>query len=89
MAAQLALIDTMGRAVNAGAHVPFNSVRLATFGMADRPATDDEVVRVVDVARRWRTNFPNHERVSPETATAPASGSPRRWRSADAPAWSR
>lgn len=30
-------------------------------------AHTDEVVRVVEVARPWRTNFPNHERLTPET----------------------
>jgi N-acyl-D-amino-acid deacylase len=29
-------------------------------------AKTDEVIAVVDVARPWRTNFPNHDRVSPE-----------------------
>src|SRR5262249_36880096 len=32
-----------------------------------RFATTDEVVRVVEVARTWRTNFPNHDRVTAET----------------------
>jgi len=31
-----------------------------------RFATTDEVVRVVEVARAWRTNFPNHDRVTAE-----------------------
>jgi len=30
-------------------------------------ATEDEVVQVVSPARPWRTNFPNHDRVRPET----------------------
>jgi N-acyl-D-amino-acid deacylase len=30
-------------------------------------AHTDEVVNVVSVARSWRTNFPNHERLTPET----------------------
>jgi N-acyl-D-aspartate/D-glutamate deacylase len=30
-------------------------------------ATEDEVVQVVSPARAWRTNFPNHDRVRPET----------------------
>lgn len=30
-------------------------------------ATEDEVVQVVSPARVWRTNFPNHDRVRPET----------------------
>lgn len=30
-------------------------------------AHTDEVVNVVSVARPWRTNFPNHERLTPET----------------------
>ncbi len=30
-------------------------------------ATTDEVVKVVSVARPWRTNFPNHDRLTPES----------------------
>jgi len=30
-------------------------------------ATTDEVVRVVDAARAWRTHFSNHERITPES----------------------
>jgi N-acyl-D-aspartate/D-glutamate deacylase len=30
-------------------------------------ADTDEVVRVVSAGRPWRTNFPNHERLAPET----------------------
>lgn len=30
-------------------------------------ATEDEVVRVLAPARKWRTNFPNHDRVLPQT----------------------
>jgi len=30
-------------------------------------ADTDEVTRVVSVAQPWRTNFPNHERLTPET----------------------
>jgi len=30
-------------------------------------ARTDEVIRVVEAAARWRTNFPNHERVTPES----------------------
>ncbi|MBL8958508.1 MAG: amidohydrolase family protein [Gemmatimonadetes bacterium] len=30
-------------------------------------ATEAEVVQVVSPARKWRTNFPNHDRVLPET----------------------
>lgn len=29
-------------------------------------ATADEVAKVVSVARKWRTNFPNHDRLRPE-----------------------
>jgi N-acyl-D-amino-acid deacylase len=29
-------------------------------------ATVDEVIKVVDVASKWRTNFPNHDRLTPE-----------------------
>ena len=32
-----------------------------------RFATTDEVIRVVEVAKSWRTNFPNHDRVTAET----------------------
>jgi len=38
-------------------------------GLDYRPAyyaRPDEVVRVISVARRWRTNFPNHDRLRPE-----------------------
>jgi N-acyl-D-amino-acid deacylase len=30
-------------------------------------ATAEEVIAVVSVAKPWRTNFPNHERITPET----------------------
>lgn len=30
-------------------------------------ATAEEVGRVIDVARPWRTNFPNHDRLTPES----------------------
>ncbi|MDE3155298.1 MAG: amidohydrolase family protein [Acidobacteriota bacterium] len=30
-------------------------------------ATTDEVVEVVSAARRWRTDFPNHDRLTPES----------------------
>jgi N-acyl-D-aspartate/D-glutamate deacylase len=30
-------------------------------------ATTDEVVRVLQAARRWHTNFPNHDRLTPES----------------------
>jgi N-acyl-D-aspartate/D-glutamate deacylase len=30
-------------------------------------ATAEEVARVIDVARPWRTTFPNHDRLTPET----------------------
>jgi N-acyl-D-aspartate/D-glutamate deacylase len=30
-------------------------------------ATTEEVIKVVDVARPWRTNFTNHDRVTPES----------------------
>ncbi|MBC7896487.1 MAG: amidohydrolase family protein [Cytophagaceae bacterium] len=30
-------------------------------------ATEAEVVQVLEPARKWRTNFPNHDRVTPET----------------------
>jgi N-acyl-D-aspartate/D-glutamate deacylase len=32
-----------------------------------RYASTDEVVRVLQVARKWRTNFPNHERLTQES----------------------
>ncbi len=37
-------------------------------------ATTDEVVRVVDVARPWRTHFSNHERVTPESGFSSRAG---------------
>ncbi len=39
-------------------------------GLAYTPASyarTDEVIRVVEAAAKWRTNFPNHERVTPES----------------------
>ena len=40
-------------------------------------ATAEEVGRVIEVARPWRTNFPNHDRLTPESGTARVSASPR------------
>jgi N-acyl-D-aspartate/D-glutamate deacylase len=37
-------------------------------------ATTDEVVSVVDVARSWRTNFPNHDRVSVDNGYSSVAG---------------
>jgi N-acyl-D-amino-acid deacylase len=37
-------------------------------------ATTDEVVAVVDVARPWRTNFPNHDRVSVDNGYSSLAG---------------
>jgi N-acyl-D-aspartate/D-glutamate deacylase len=37
-------------------------------------ATTDEVVAVVDVARAWRTNFPNHDRVSVDNGYSSLAG---------------
>jgi N-acyl-D-aspartate/D-glutamate deacylase len=37
-------------------------------------ATTDEVVRVVDAARTWRTHFSNHERVTPESGFSSRAG---------------
>jgi N-acyl-D-amino-acid deacylase len=37
-------------------------------------AKTDEVIAVVDVARPWRTNFPNHDRVSPENGYSSMAG---------------
>jgi N-acyl-D-amino-acid deacylase len=34
----------------------------------------DEVIRVVEAAARWRTNFPNHERVTPESGFSAEAG---------------
>ena len=34
----------------------------------------DEVIRVVSVAAPWRTNFPNHERLTPETGYSGLAG---------------
>ncbi len=35
-------------------------------------ATEDEVVQVLAPARQWRTNFPNHDRVLPQTGYSAA-----------------
>lgn len=37
-------------------------------------AQRDEVIRVLSVARPWRTNFPNHERLTPETGYSGLAG---------------
>lgn len=37
-------------------------------------ATQDEVIRVVSVAAPWRTNFPNHERLTPEAGYSGLAG---------------
>ena len=37
-------------------------------------ATTDEVIAVVDVARPWRTNFPNHDRVSVDNGYSSLAG---------------
>ncbi len=37
-------------------------------------ASRDDVVRVVSVAAGWRTNFPNHERLSPQSAYSGMAG---------------
>jgi N-acyl-D-amino-acid deacylase len=37
-------------------------------------AHTDEVVRVVSVAAPWRTNFPNHERLTPESSFSSRAG---------------
>lgn len=37
-------------------------------------ARTDEVIAVVDVARDWRTNFPNHDRLAPETGYSSSLG---------------
>jgi len=37
-------------------------------------ATEDEVVQVLSAAAPWRTNFPNHERVTPETGFSSHAG---------------
>ena len=34
----------------------------------------EEVVRVVDVAAKWRTNFPNHDRLTPESKFSSRAG---------------
>lgn len=33
-------------------------------------------IAVLSAAKRWRTNFPNHERLAPDSATAPSGGMP-------------
>jgi N-acyl-D-amino-acid deacylase len=37
-------------------------------------ATAEEVGRIVDVARPWRTNFPNHDRLTPESGYSSRAG---------------
>ena len=37
-------------------------------------ATTDEVIKVVGVASAWRTNFPNHDRLTPETGYSSRAG---------------
>lgn len=37
-------------------------------------AHEDEVIRVVSVAAPWRTNFPNHERLTPESGYSSIAG---------------
>lgn len=37
-------------------------------------ATEKEVISVVDVARAWRTNFPNHDRLTPQTGLSSRAG---------------
>lgn len=37
-------------------------------------AEADEVVRVISAARKWRTNFPNHDRLRPEEGTSSYKG---------------
>ena len=37
-------------------------------------ATQDEVTRIVSVAAPWRTNFPNHERLTPESGYSSLAG---------------
>jgi N-acyl-D-aspartate/D-glutamate deacylase len=37
-------------------------------------ATAEEVGRVIDVARPWRTNFPNHDRLTPESGYSSRAG---------------
>jgi N-acyl-D-aspartate/D-glutamate deacylase len=37
-------------------------------------ATEKEVISVVEAARAWRTNFPNHDRLTPETGLSSKAG---------------
>lgn len=37
-------------------------------------AKTSEVISIVDVARRWRTNFPNHDRLTPESKYSSLAG---------------
>jgi N-acyl-D-aspartate/D-glutamate deacylase len=60
-------IDRMRAMVTAGLEAGAWGV---SAGLDYKPgyfAQTEEVVRVVDVARPWRTNFTNHERLTPET----------------------
>jgi N-acyl-D-aspartate/D-glutamate deacylase len=51
-------------------------------------AQAEEVVRVVDVARPWRTNFTNHDRITQSRDSAPAPAFQKRSLSARRPGWS-
>jgi N-acyl-D-amino-acid deacylase len=37
-------------------------------------ATTDDVIKVVSVAAKWRTNFPNHDRLTPESGYSSRAG---------------
>jgi N-acyl-D-amino-acid deacylase len=37
-------------------------------------ATTDEVTKIVSVAEKWRTNFPNHDRLTPESGYSSRAG---------------
>lgn len=67
-------IQRMRSLVVAGMHAGAWGV---SAGLDYKPAyfaTTDEVVRVVSVAAPWRTNFTNHDRITPETKYSSRAG---------------
>ena len=67
-------IDTMRAMILAGLEAGAVGV---SAGLDYKPAyfaTTDEVVRVVEAARAWRTHFSNHERVTPESGFSSRAG---------------
>lgn len=67
-------IDRMRRLIEEGLKAGAWGV---SAGLDYKPAyyaTEKEVIAVVDVARAWRTNFPNHDRLTPETGLSSKAG---------------